>query len=486
MSVSKVVSRNVLFLMLGDVVHKIASILFSTLVARQIGAESFGVFSIALVLAGLVAVVADPGVSQILYRNLSENKEPSPFLVGAGVSLVLLLLPLSLLCLVALAFVFKYPPNVFRVIAVVGLGVLVLQVRQIYFSAFKAVSRSQLVAVGMWIESLLLIGSAAAIVKRNLDLPQIAWLYLLICLLSAVFAGLLYYIRIGVRYRLSSPAYMWGVLRQALPLGLQGFMILIYLYADSVMLSLMFSSEVIGYYRAAYALVTALNIIGTALSSSVFPFFVRLQANDRNRLDEAYHKTMKYLLALGCGIAMGTTLLANKIILFFYGSGFSTSILPLQVLIWSEALIFLSFATNAVLLAQNRRWALVQGTALAAILNVALNMLIIRFYGAVGAASTTVATEVFALCFLLWQARRSGICFDRRWLSDLGRVGLACALMGLVLLLGANLPLILLVVLGAVVYGYVLLFVGFLDGTDIDLAKQVFTWTERQPRVDSH
>lgn len=58
--------------------------------------------------------------------------------------------------------------------------------------------------------------------------------------------------------------------------------------------------------------------------------------------------------------------------------------------------------------------------------------------------------------------------------------------MGLVLLLGANLPLILLVVLGAVVYGYVLLFVGFLDGTDIDLAKQVFTWTERQPRVDSH
>ena len=64
-------------------------------------------------------------------------------------------------------------------------------------------------------------------------------------------------------------------------------MILIYLYADSVMLSLMFSSEVIGYYRAAYALVTALNIIGTALSSSVFPFFVRLQANDRNRLDEA-------------------------------------------------------------------------------------------------------------------------------------------------------------------------------------------------------
>jgi len=472
MSTAKVVAKNAGFLIVGDLIHKVASILFSAIVARQVGAESFGAFSIALVLAGFAAVIVDPGVSQILYRDIAEAKESAAALVGAGIILVIFLLPLSILFLIGLSTLLGYPLLVFRVIVIVGLGSLILQIRLIYISAFKASSRSELVAISMILQSILLFVGAAIAIKMHLELIQLAWMYMTICLLSVACVALVYHVSAGMHYKMPSLAYIFIVFKRGLPLGLQAIMILVYLYVDSVMLSVMFRSDVIGYYRAAYALVTSLNIIGLALTTSVFPFLVRLQINNKDKLDEAYYRTTKYLVVMGCGIATGTTILAARIIQLFYGSGFSASTPLLQILIWSELLIFLSFATSSVLLALDLRWALVAQATLAAVLNVVLNLFVIRTYGAVGAAGVTVATEVFALSFLSWQAHRSGIRLSQRWLPDFSRVVLACVVMGIVLWLGGGIPFFPLVILGSVTFGGVLIFLGFFDEIDIRLAKQ--------------
>jgi O-antigen/teichoic acid export membrane protein len=478
MSVSGIIARNAGFLITGDVLNKMVVLLFSSVVARELGAVAFGIFSLSQVLGGVITPFVDLGVSNIINRDAAAERSAAPHLVSTGLVLLLALLPFGLVGLLILAFAFQYPPDVVLVIMVVGPAVLVLQVRQLYFSVFKAISRASFVMVGVTFQSLLLLGIVASTVMAHLNLIQVAVAYLCLAVLSISNAAMLYGFA-GMGYRLPSLESVLNVLKRAVPLGLQGIMIIVYQYSSTLMLSVLQSMSMVGYYQAASSLVTSLNIIGIALVASVFPFFVRFRTDDKAQLSEAYYRAMKYLLFLGFGIAIGTTLLADKIISLIYGPHFSESVLLLQILIWSEALIFLSFVASSVLLAQDLRWVLFQQTIFAAVLNLAANLVAVHLLGAVGAALTTLATESFALLFLIWQVHRTGVRLGRRWFWDASRVGIACATMGLALLLVREAPLLLLVCIGACVYGGVLVLVHFFDAVDFRFTRQVFHLSPR-------
>jgi O-antigen/teichoic acid export membrane protein len=359
---------------------------------------------------------------------------------------------------------------------VVGLAVLIFGIAENYFLIFKAASKAILVFFGQGFRSVLLLVLALALWKTRFGVGQVALAYLSYAILGTAFVPLVAGAA-GYHHKLPSLKYSASVLRRGLPLALQALMIYIYLYADTVMLSVMRTMSEVGHYQAAYRLVTSLNIIGTGFVASVFPFFIQKNAGGRQGLDEIYYRSMKYLLALGFGIAMGTTMLADRIIVFFYGFGFSPSIWFLQILIWSEALIFLSFVCAGLLLALDRRWELFWQAVLAAILNFSLNLPIIYYWGALGASVTTVATEIFALCFLIWRVHRLGIRLGQRWIPDLGRIAGACACMSIILLLGEKLPLMPLIVLGGCAYFGALFSTRFFDDVDIRLGRQILSIT---------
>ena len=475
MSISTHVAKNTGFLIAGDMASKLVMILFASVLARRLGAGGFGEFMLAQVLGGIVIALADPGVSQIVYRDFATSEDP-PLLIGAGALLRLAFLPVAFGSLTLLAYLLGYSSQVFSVIAVVGLAVLVLGIAENYFSIFKAASKALLVFCAQGFRSVLLLVLALVLWKTRFGVGQVAVAYLTYAILGTALVPLLASAA-GYHHKLPSLTYSVGVLRRGLPLALQALMIYIYLYADTVMLSVMRTMSEVGHYQAAYRLVTSLNIIGTAFVASVFPFFVQKYASGGHGLGEVYYRSMKYLLALGFGIAMGTTMLSDRIIVLFYGSGFSPSIRFLQILIWSEALIFLSFVCNGLLLALDRRWELFWQAVLAAILNLALNLPIIYFWGALGASATTVATEIFALCFLIWRVHRSGIPLGQRWIPDLVRIAGACAGMSIILLLGEKLPLMPLIVLGACAYFGALFLTRFFDDVDIRLGRQMLSIT---------
>ncbi len=119
---SRIVAKNTGFLIAGDIVHKLTMILFVSILARKIGSELFGVFMLAQVLAGLIMVIANPGVSQILFRDVAEGKESPSLLIGAVAILRLAFLPVAFGTLMVVSFLLGYPLDVFRIIAVVGFG----------------------------------------------------------------------------------------------------------------------------------------------------------------------------------------------------------------------------------------------------------------------------------------------------------------------------------------------------------------------------
>ena len=114
-----------------------------------------------------------------------------------------------------------------------------------------------------------------------------------------------------------------------------------------------------------------------------------------------YTRLLKYLILLGLPIAIGVTLLSNKIIFLMYGYGYSESIIALQILIWSIPFIFLTYVFGTIFISINKQNLLLKLVLISLILNIVLNIIIIPIYSYIGSSTITIFTEgfFFFLCF---------------------------------------------------------------------------------------
>ena len=99
-----------------------------------------------------------------------------------------------------------------------------------------------------------------------------------------------------------------------------------------------------------------------------------------------FKAALRYLALLTIPICIGGFLLASWLIQLLYGPGFGPAAVVLQVLLVSALFGVLGRASRAMLLSLERQQLLVQTGAIAAVLGIALDLLLIPRWGALGAA----------------------------------------------------------------------------------------------------
>jgi O-antigen/teichoic acid export membrane protein len=148
----------------------------------------------------------------------------------------------------------------------------------------------------------------------------------------------------------------------------------------------------------------------------------------------AYQRFFKVLVLLGWPLTVGTFVLVHPINAIFNRSGaFAQSEPALRILALGIVFLFANSAFYAMLNAINRQGFNAWATALAAAVNVVLNLVMIPLFGYLGASTVTVVTEA-ALCTFGWwfvQVRRPDLRLPVIQLT--WRIALAGVIMGAVL-----------------------------------------------------
>jgi O-antigen/teichoic acid export membrane protein len=232
--------------------------------------------------------------------------------------------------------------------------------------------------------------------------------------------------------------------------------ILIY-NVDFIFLRIFRDVAAVGYYNAAYTLVTFFLNVGTAYSLSLLPSLTRLRETptEQRRL---YDTAMAHVFTAGLPIALGGSFLAGSIVGTFFGPGYAPAVVPFQLLIWCIPLCVLRDVPLMGLQAAGGEKRILRVTVLAAVLNLGLNVALIPRWGILGAAVATLGTEAVRMGVALSFAGGEG--FGTRWLLRFWRPAAAAAAMAGALLLGESLGLAASVGLGGAVYLGVLVLVG--------------------------
>jgi O-antigen/teichoic acid export membrane protein len=180
------------------------------------------------------------------------------------------------------------------------------------------------------------------------------------------------------------------------------------------------------------------------------------------------------MLIISIPIGVGTTLLADKVILLIFGAEYLQSVIALQILVWAMVFIFINAAFVRLLESINRQMTVTKITGICMVENIVLNMLMIPQFGYVGASITTVITEFTIVALVIYFAAKSGYTFKKgEVLTNMLRVTVSSVIMGIFIWNLRELNLIILVLLSALLYISLLYIIGGINKEDIKLLKEL-------------
>ncbi|MCK5019646.1 MAG: polysaccharide biosynthesis C-terminal domain-containing protein, partial [Candidatus Peribacteraceae bacterium] len=129
----------------------------------------------------------------------------------------------------------------------------------------------------------------------------------------------------------------------------------------------------------------------------------------KESLKIAYHHSFKILFYLGLPLSIGVFMVADEIILFFYGAEFVNSIVALKILAWDILLKFLYLCSSFILISTDKQKQMTIIVIVAALLNIILNLFLIPSYSYIGSGIATLITECFLLIIYLYINMRDSI-----------------------------------------------------------------------------
>jgi O-antigen/teichoic acid export membrane protein len=467
------IAKNTIVLIISNIIGKVLGFFFIMYTARYLGAGGFGVLSFAIAIVGLFAIFSDIGLSTLITREVARDKTLANKYVDNVVALKVLLVVLTFGLIALVINILGYPWQTIEIVYIIGLSMVFNAFTGTFNSIFQAFEKMEYTAIGGILNSALLLGGALFVIWRGYGLVSFAIVYLLgsatVLLYSFVIS-----IRRFVIPRLKIELHFWrSLVVSAIPFSLIGVFAIIYMQIDIVMLSKMQGNEVVGWYSASYQLIRVLAFIPAFFMAAVFPVFSKLYYSSKNALMFGYKKSCGYLFIVAFPIAVGTMLLADRIILLIFGSEYAPAIIALQILIWVAVFSFVNWVFATVMNSINKQGILAFIFALTAIFNVFLNLILIPKISYIGASIASVASEV--LLFIL------AFYFVSKYLCKLAlhkmiiRPIIAGLLMGGFILIFIKLNLGLLILLSALVYFIALYLMRGFSKEDVEILKAVVT-----------
>lgn len=447
-----------------------SSAALAILLPHFLGDANLGKLGFAFGLTLITGQLANLGVSVYLTKEVARAPERAATLAASALAMRL---PLSLgaaLIAVAVVSVGNHGDLTRTVVLVLSAGILLDAIRAVVQGTLQGLHRMTTLAAFPAITGAVYAGGAAFALTHGSGVVAVAAAYV-----GGQAAGLAVSAVSLWRAVPGLPRPSWRLCRLLLIGGLPFFVwqaaLAVYGQIDSVLLSYLTNDAVVGWYVAAYRIVTVPIFVPTVLMTVAFPA-LSAAAGDTARFNGIVRRAVQVVLLTTMPMALGIMLLPDRIVhALHWSDSFQHSILPIVLLAPSFPLVAVDMMIGTALNARDRQkqWALT-GVA-AAVLNPTLNLILIPYTqthygnGAIGAATVTTVTELFMMVVGLWLMPRGVLTRDTgAWaLRCLG----ACLVMTVLVVLLRDANLVVPVAVGGLAYVAASLSFGTLSLSDM-------------------
>jgi O-antigen/teichoic acid export membrane protein len=296
-----------------------------------------------------------------------------------------------------------YPPDKVHAISLLFPSIIFFTFIQSFNAVFQATEKMIFIPLGKAIDGLILIGGAYLLIHFKTGSNSFILLYTIAVFSVFIFSFTIAWKKFTHFTVTYERQYLKQILKDASPFAIGMIFSTFYYWNSSAFLSLWRGDAETGLFTAPLRLVLGTTFIPTAFVGSIYPILSRTFISSKEKLENILERALKYMLILVVPLCFFTMLSAQKIIQFFYGANYLPSASLLMVLIWWAGLIYLNAILAHFFYSTNKQSVIAIQTFFAATLNIILNILFIRNFGALGASIAIVSAEFLSFIYLLYK-----------------------------------------------------------------------------------
>lgn len=417
----------------GDTVFRLGlGVLVSAYTARYLHPTGFGLINFAAAMATLVTAIAQFGMQTVVVRELVRRPRERAAIVGSA--LVIRLVAGAVSILLALAGTWLLRPGDYQALEVVLIVAAVALPRAWdvvdydYQARFEA--RSVVIARNVGFVTFALFRALLVVVHAPLE----AFAYAITAeqVLATILMMRLWRMDgLSVGLRSATRREVRDLVVNTWPLVIAGFSAIVYMRIDQIMLASMMGDSGVGLFSAAVKISEAVYFIPAAAIATAAPAFTA--AHQRSEADYARHmlRVMRVMVWFAIAVAAMLAYFSRFIILTLYGNSYAPAAGVLAIHAWIYVLMSLNYCANQWLLDKGYFHCNMYQTIGGAVMNIALNLVLIPKLGIIGAALASFAGQFVSVLLMVAVLPKTRPLFrlqlaafiplDTKWLFSRGR-----------------------------------------------------------------
>lgn len=469
-------SKNIMWLSVSRVISLGLLFLAYTQLFRYLGPEKSGQFQFVLSYVTLFGVVIDFGIQQYIIKKISENREKAKHYFHNFLAVEFVLVILVYAAMIGIAYLNGYEPVVIKAIMVAGFGVALHGLTYPFLAVVTAFYDLKKAAILNFISSVINVGIIFLTIWTGGGIVMLTSQQFIYGFLALI----MYYQ--FVKPYIGNPEMLKGIrniefsvvkkiLRAALPFAVLVGFSTIYNRIDVVLITNILGYTQTGFYTAAYKFFDLLGFFPAVVAYALYPVFatlmVKQQIADVRLMLEKY---LRLMAAIALPMATGGMLLAGPIIRVLAGDQFIEASRVLAVIVWAPAILFLYIVVNSLVISQLTKFATMI-TGANVVINIVGNLILLPRIGIMGAAIMTIVSEFLQGAFYFYFVKKKITKFT--FFANLWQPFIAASIMGVVVYFLRDQFLAIPIIVGAGVYGLVLLVLGFFQKEDWDYVMKL-------------
>ena len=402
--------RDTTHLSVGQGFRLVIQAAYFVLVARTLGPDAYGAFVTVVAMAALLGPFSGLGTPNLFIKNVRSGKRVADVCWGNGILLTVLSGALLTAVAVALSFLLHLKTAPFAVLMVCVADLVLMRVTELAAFGFAASDRMKQTSIQNVVVSLMRLAGIVVLMATGRPVTFDRWVlvYLLTTLLSTIYAA-------------AKGSQLWGrpatdltALREDIAEGvffsIAGSAATIYNDIDKIMLSKLADLASTGVYAAAYRVIDVSMTPIRSLAAAAYPRFFR-KGMDGMGATYAYALALMRKAAVYGSVASAGIWLLAPVLPHILGSKYDAVVPAVR---WLALIPFLrclhSFLADALSGAGLQRTRMVIQVVVA-LMNIALNLVILPRYSWRGAAWTSLGCDgllvmIFWFTALHYRSRR--------------------------------------------------------------------------------
>ena len=465
-------ARNSVYLISSQMASRLLGMVIAIWLAHYLGDSVFGRYIFIITIVGFARIASNFGMDQVLIRAVAKDRQRSREHLGSGLVSRAGIFMVGFIPLLIFIAVINKPMELKKGLIIGYLAVVFITTNQTFDNVFNGFERFGLPAAMQLLAKIVQIGMIVAAIQLKLGLLWIVATLVFSELVRTLFLCLASFINWGMP--LVKKEMIRDIIVQSIPFVGITVLSMIQSRSDVIVLGLFCRDEVVGWYGAAINLMFAFLIISSSASNALFPVFSRMTGEGRReKLIEAYRKSVKLLLTLGLPVALSITMLSGRIISMLYPETFEPAALVLAITIWSIPIIFINSTIIRIINAFHHEKKLFILVLICATGSILTNLILIPFLAELGAAISFlfISTLSTILCIIVVE---KGIIKLKYPIKPLLRITPALGALALCIFWLKQSSLFLLIPVGVIVYGGLIILFRVLNTQELKLITRIF------------